>query len=175
MINMGNDYGGTGWGGGTESTDRLKQIARDEIRNPQTPPRRKVFLSYRFRDKDKVSMLRGQAKNENTDLDFIDMGLKVPFNSENADYIKAGIRERIRQSSVTLVVVSDSTHESDWVNWEIRESVNQGKGVVVVDIRTNPSTPLPAAINETSGVQVVKWDHTEIMDAIHTAAKQRTE
>lgn len=173
---MGSDrsfLGSVGGGGGTEDIGRLKEIARDEIENPETAPRRKVFISYRFQDKDKVSMLRGQAKNEDTDLDFIDMGLQVPFNSENADYIKAGIRERIRQSSVTLVVVSDTTHQSEWVDWEVRESIREGKGVVAVDLRTNQTTPLPEVISENPRIQIVRWNHREIMDAIHRAATER--
>ena len=77
----------------------------------------------------KVNLLRGQAKNENSNIEFNDYSLKAPFNSKDADYIKRGIREQIRQSSVTVVYLSDKTADSEWVDWEIQESIAMGKGV----------------------------------------------
>lgn len=65
--------------------------------------------------------------SKNYALGFFDFSQKVPFNSENADYIKRGLRDRISQSSVTIVLVTDVTHRSNWVNWEIRESIRQNK------------------------------------------------
>ena len=69
-----------------------------------------------------------RAKNESSNIEFNDYSLKAPFNSKNADYIKRGIRERIRQSSVTVVYLTDKTAGSKWVNWEIRESIAMEKG-----------------------------------------------
>lgn len=102
------------------------------------------------------------------------MSLRVPFNSENAEYIKRGIRERIKQSSVTLVFVSEDTHKSEWVNWEIKESLRLGKGVVVVNASKNPNVKMPDAVNENrSHIRVVPYRHREIMDAINEAAENR--
>lgn len=118
-----------------------------------------------------MDFLRAQAKNENSDLDFIDMSLQVPFNSENADYIKQGIRERIKQSSVTLVMASNTTYESEWVNWEIEESIRLGKRVVVVNTNKEGSIQMPNSVEQhRDKVEVVGWKHQEIMDAINRAA-----
>ncbi|VVB87327.1 Uncharacterised protein [uncultured archaeon] len=99
------------------------------------------------------------------------MGLRVPFDSENAEYIRSGIRSRIEQSSVTLVAVSETTYKSKWVNWEIRESLKMGKGVVVVNISNDPSIRMPDAVNENRNkIKIVSWKHLEIMNAIDTSA-----
>jgi hypothetical protein len=180
VIDMGDSGGvpynvGSGGGGGgdeetvTQNVSKLENIARKQIEHPEVPKRRRVFTSYRFRDKAQVELLRGQVKNKNSDLDFIDMGLKVPFDSDNADYIRSGIRERIRQSSVTLVFVSETTHESKWINWEIQESIDQGKGIVVV--RKDPSDKLPDALSNGNKVKVVGWNHEEIMNGINEVAE----
>ena len=121
-----------------------------------------------------VDFLRGQAKNEGSELDFIDMSLKVPFDSDNADYIKRGIRARIDQSSVTMVAVSEATHKSDWVNWEVRESIKMGKGVIVVKIKKDRPVRMPTAVEENRDkIKVINWNHKEIMDAIDEAAERR--
>lgn len=113
-----------------------------------------------------------RAKNKNTDLDFIDFSLRAPFNSKNAEYIKRGIRERIRQSSVTIVLITESTYKSEWVDWEIRESVRLGKGVVGVKLKDDSSIKIPNAIEE-HGFRVVGWNHEEIRQTINEAAENR--
>ena len=167
--------GGGGGGGtsyaGTNNIDKLEGLAREEIQKEIRPPRRRVFVSFRHTDKTTVDLLRGQAKNENSELDFIDMSLQVPFDSENAEYIRSGIRSRIEQSSVTLVAVSETTHESKWVNWEIRESLKLGKGVVVVKISNDSSIKMPDAVSENrSKIKIISWNHADIMNAINAAA-----
>ena len=167
--------GGGGWTpsyGGVSDIDRLQDIARKELEKPAPEPRRRVFLSFRGEDKTLVDLFRGQAKNKNTDLDFIDFSLRAPFNSENAEYIKRGIRERIRQSSVTVVLFTESTYKSEWVDWEIRESAKLGKGVVGVRLKDDPSIKIPDAIKE-YGFKVVGWNHAEIRQAINEAAENR--
>lgn len=164
-------------GGGNNSNydsrmiDRLSKVAKDSFKNTQ-PEKRNVFISFDSRDLDHVNLLRGQAKNENNDLEFNDYSLKEPFDSERAEYIKSGIRERIRQASVTVIYITDITHESDWVNWEVRESIEQGKGVICVHSGEAPPNNLPSFIGEFN-LKVVPWKHKELSDAIHEAAQKR--
>jgi len=176
VINLsGGPTGGyvTSRGGGSD-IDELEGIARGELKKLVSEPRRKVFISFDSDDLDKKRLLVGQAKNENSDLEFIDYSLKAPFNSENAEYIKSGIRERISQSSVTIVIATDVTHRSDWVNWEIEESFKQNKGVIVIDHRNNKSSKMPDAVNNNQDrVKVVSWNHQELNQAIQDAAEDR--
>lgn len=169
---MGGGGGGPPSYGEVSDVDKLQDIATRELEKPAPAPRRRVFLSFRGEDKTLIDLFRGQAKNQNTDLDFIDFSLRVPFNSENAAYIKRGIRERIRQSSVTVVLITKSTYKSEWVDWEIRESARLGKGVVGIRHPNDPSIRIPDAIRE-HGFTVVSWNHKEIRQAIDEAAEKR--
>lgn len=152
--------------------ERLAKVAQDSFKKAQ-PEKRNVFISFDSRDIQEVNLLRGQAKSEANDLEFNDYSLKEPFNSERAEYIKSGIRERIRQSSVTVIYVSDVTHESDWVDWEARESITQGKGVICVHKGDTPPTRLPKFVSE-FGLKVVPWKHKELSAAIEQASQKRT-
>ena len=100
------------------------------------------------------------------------MSLQVPFNSENAEYIKQGIRARINQSSVTLVMATDDTHQSEWVNWEIEESLRQEKGVLAMYSGDKPPSNLPDVIQK-NNIKVVPWNHETLMKEIERAAKKR--
>jgi hypothetical protein len=73
-----------------------------------------------------VNLLRGQSKNDKTDLQFDDHSVKEPYDSTNADYIQRNIREKIDHCSVTLVYLTDKTASSKWGNWEIEESLKRG-------------------------------------------------
>lgn len=156
----------------TRIIDRLSKVAQDSFKNAQ-PEKRNVFISFDSRDIQEVNLLRGQAKNEDNDLEFNDYSLKEPFDSERAEYIKNGIRERIRQTSVTAIYVSDVTHESKWVNWEARESIALGKGVICVHKGDTPPAKLPGFVKE-FGIKVVPWKHQELKEAIENAAQKRS-
>ena len=110
----------------------------------QVKPR--VFLSFRAEDRDHVNGLRLLAANPNYELDFYDESLRSAINSAQADYIKRLIREKIRRASVTLCLVSELTHTSRWVNWELKESLSQGKHVVAMAVKNVTSAILPAPI-----------------------------
>lgn len=163
--------GGGGRGLTPEELQRLERVAKESLKQGAEPEKRNVFLSFDSEDLAEVNLLRGQAKNENSDIEFNDWSLKEPFDSKDAEYIKRGIRERIRQSSVTVVYVTNRTAQSRWVDWEIRESIAMGKGVVAMYKGDAPPTSLPPAITEHK-IPLVPWNQRELSKAIQRAAKE---
>jgi len=132
---------------------------------------RNVFLSFVEEDIYLVNLFRGQAKNENNDMEFSDYSVKEPFDSENADYIKQQIRNLIKKVSVTLCLIGETTYKSKWVNWEIRTSSELGKGLVGVKLHSSPKDIIPQALKD-NGAEIVDWDIKEIVHAIERAAKK---
>lgn len=149
-----------GGGGGSSSIGNIQSLvdrAKQELRKgEQQGERRNVFISFAYEDINEVNLLRGQAKNENSPLEFNDWSVSESISSERAPYIKQKIAERIQQSSLTVVFLSDSTAKSDWVAWEIQESINRGKQVVGVYPQDSKPKVFPAAIKE-HGVKCVSW------------------
>jgi hypothetical protein len=142
----------------------LQSEAKAILRSGESQ-RRNLFISFAHEDMAQVNLLRGQAKNASSELEFNDWSLQEPFDSSRAEYIKQGIRERIRQSSATLVFVSTVTHASRWVDWEIRESLRLGKHVIAMYSGDKPPQPLPRALVE-HGITPVPWSHEAIMNAL---------
>lgn len=165
--------GGSGGGGRGLTSEELKMLeqkAKDILKESSKPAKRNVFISFASEDLEEVNLLRGQAKNENSDLEFNDWSLSKPFNSKEAEYIKRGIRERIRQSSVTVCFLSEHSAKSKWVDWEIRESVKLDKGVIAMYKGESQPKSLPIAIKEFK-IKLVPWNHKEISKAIEKEAK----
>lgn len=145
--------------------ERLARLAKDTLRKSGQAAKRNVFLSFAMEDRDEVNLLRGQAKNENAELEFNDWSLREPFDSDNAEYVRRGIRERMRQCSLTLVYLSPSSAKSPWVDWEISESIEMGKAVIGVYRGDRPPTQIPAAARS-NRIPLVPWRHPELMRAI---------
>jgi len=101
-------------------------------------------------------LLRGHAKNPNSDIEFIDHSVKESINSKRAEYIKQKITERINRCSQTVVYVSENTHKSHWVNWEVQKSLELGKKVIAVHKGDKPPAKLPESITKNK-INVVTW------------------
>lgn len=163
--------GGGGRGLTADELRRLEQVARDSLRRAAGARKHNVFISFVSEDLQEVNLLRGQAKNENAHIEFNDWSLKKPFDSKEAEYIRRGIRERIRQCSITIVYVSDEAADSKWVDWEIRESLTLGKGVVAMHSEARPPSELPKAVIDNK-IPVVPWNQRELADAIQKLARR---
>jgi len=157
--------GGGGRGLTPEELRRLEEAAKKSLRGGDRSRKCNVFISFASEDLNDVNLLCGQAKNQNSEIEFNDWSLKEPFDSKKADYIKRGIRERIRQCSVTVVYVSDKTADSKWVEWEINESISLGKGVVAMYKGDTPPARLPKAVTDNK-VPLVPWNQKELANAI---------
>lgn len=153
--------GGVGRGFKKRELQSLEKFAKDALRDGVQPRKRNVFISFVSEDLGEVNLLRGQAKNENSNLEFNDWSLKEAFDSDKAEYIKRGIRERIRQSSITICYISEDTAKSKWVDWEIRESIKLGKKVIAMHKGDKPPRNLPPAVKEFS-IPIVPWTHERI-------------
>ncbi len=149
-------------GGGGSGPGRIGDIeslldkAKSELRKGLEGKRRNVFLSFAYEDIGYVNLLRGQARNDNVPLEFNDWSVAEPINSERAAYIKQKISERIARSSVTVVFLSEHSAESEWVSWEIQESLLMGKRVVGVHPSGSTPTRVPAAFVN-SNLPKVAW------------------
>lgn len=150
--------GGGGTGGSIGNIRQLVDRAKQELRKGEMIGKRNVFISFAYEDVGTVNLLRGQAKNENVPLVFNDWSVSEPIDSERAPYIKQKISERISQCSVTVVFLSESSATSPWVDWEIEQTVKQGKHVIGVYPQNSEPAVQPAAFGRHK-IPTVAWPH----------------
>jgi hypothetical protein len=149
-----------GGGGGDSSrslgdTRDLENRAKEILKQADSG-RKNVFISFAFEDVDEVNLLRGQAKNENSEIDFNDRSVREPYDSDRADYIRQKLRERINQCSTMVVYLSDDTAQSPWVKWEVEKSIELGKKVIAVHAGDTAPGNIPDFIRANK-VEVVPW------------------
>lgn len=113
---------------------------------------RNVFISFHMEDESQVRFFTTQAKNENTAIEFRDYSVKEPFDEK----WRSNARERIRQTSATIVMIGSETATRPAVNFEIEESYRQGKKVIGVRIYKNENHPIPDAMKKNKA-PVINW------------------
>ena len=130
--------------------------------------KKRVFLSFIAEDKDRVSGLRLLAANPNYELDFYDESVKVPIDSDNANYVKARIKERINRTSVTVCLISENTYTSKWVEWELYESNTKGNTIIAMALKGVNRAILPKLVRE-KGLTFYSWDPSNLADLLSRA------
>ena len=108
-----------------------------------------VFIAFAIEDKTQRDFLVGQARNSKTPFEYIDMGVKEPYDTDWKDRV----RTRIRRSHGVITLISKDTLTSSGQKWEIDCAIEEKKPLLGVwaykNDRTNPLIM--------SGQRIVEW------------------
>lgn len=118
------------------------------------PPR--AFISFEMEDKWARDFLVQQARDQRNDIQFVDYSVQNPFDTS----WKTNCRERIKQTSGTIVLVGPTTYNSSAVLWEIEETARQGNFLFGIQIHKDRTHPIPAGLPATD---VIRWDFNQII------------
>lgn len=133
-------------------------IMSEEIKN--------VFVSHFHKDEENIDKLK---KLLSDDLVLRNYSVTTgKFNeAEDENYIKYEyLKPLITQSSVVICLIGPETHNSEWVDWEIREAEKLGKPIIGVYIQGAKESDIPPALNELAD-SIVGWNTDSIVDAIN--------
>ena len=130
---------------------------------------RRVFISYQHEDRAQASGFNLLRWNPNVDFEFVGRHLLSPVESEDPGYIRRKIREELHGSSVTAVLIGEGTAESYWVDFEIRESLERGNGLIGIRLKGHEDAPIPPALLE-AGARVIDWLPDRFAEEIEMAA-----
>jgi hypothetical protein len=134
---------------------------------------RRVFISYQHKDQLKAKGFNLMRYNEHLELKFAGRHLLDPVKSDNPAYISSKIREQIKWSSVTVVLIGDNTARSDWVGREIQWSLDKRPPNGLLGVRLSSDAPVPVELTE-RGAEILNWyepeDVHEFQAAIERAA-----
>ena len=138
-------------------------------------PRRNIFISYQHKDQMKAKGFNLLSWAKNVDVDFVGRHLLDPVESKNKQYIDTKIREQIKGSSVTVVLIGKDTKKSKYQPFEIEQSLAKDSPNGILGIKLDKSVKLPkdSAVGQLlrdAGAEVIDWDSKKFADAIERAA-----
>lgn len=117
---------------------------------------RRIFIAHRGEDKNQVKGFILLRWNENVDFTFFDRSLVDQVKSDDENYIKRCIREKMKGTSVTVVLIGKNTHKSKWVRWEVEESIDRDNGLLGIKLKGKADAKTPAVLKE-NDVEVISW------------------
>lgn len=125
-----------------------------------------VFISHYGKDDESVQALKKMLGEKGYTLRNSSIDSTKPNDAENPEYIKGLLRDGISWAGATIVLIGPQTHTRKWVNWEIEQSVKQGKPIIGVFIQGAKDSDIPEAFQK-FGDALVGWNSGKIIDAIN--------
>jgi hypothetical protein len=124
--------------------------------------KKRIFISFAIEDKTLRDFLVGQAKNENSPFEFVDMSVKKPWDSS----WKTNCRTRIKGCDGVIIIVTKNSKKADGQLWEVKCSKEEGipcRGI------WGSQDDRPASLpSEFSGIRVVNWTWDNIANWINS-------
>ena len=105
---------------------------------------RRVFISFHHKDRHAKELLKAQSKNKKIKLEFSDRSPERAFSNK----WKTKMKNRIRDSSATIIMIGKDTHRSKAVNWEIEQSRKAGNKIIGVQIHKGKHHRLPPTMRK---------------------------
>jgi len=117
---------------------------------------KRVFISFAIEDKWARDYLRGQARNENSPFEFVDMSVKEPWSEK----WKTQCRTRIKGCDGMIIFVSKNSRSADGQRWEIRCATEEAvRSLPIYTTSDNRPKILPP---ELKGRRIYNWTWANI-------------
>jgi hypothetical protein len=110
----------------------------------------RIFISFAIEDSYARDFLVGQARNNRSPFEFVDMSVKEPFDES----WKTRCRSRIRGCDGVIALISRNTARATGARWEIWCARDERIPILGVYI-SKDDRPLPPP--ELAGVSVIDW------------------
>lgn len=120
--------------------------------------RKTIFIAFAKEDENIRDFLKGQARNNNSPFDFIDMSVKDAYKESEW---KEKVRTRIRRSDGVLVVVSKNSPNSKGQKWEIKCAIEEGKPIRGIRAHSEDLTDI-------EGILTMYWTWDDIANWINS-------
>lgn len=115
----------------------------------------RIFISFAIEDSNLRDLLRGQARNNNSPFDYIDMSAKQPWDSA----WKTHCRTRIKGCDGVIAIVTANTPSASGQLWEISCAKEEGIPVLGIYGYSNKAGYIPATCGY---VNIVDWTWSNI-------------
>lgn len=123
---------------------------------------KRIFVSFAIEDERLRDLLRGQARNENSPFEFVDMSVKQPWDSQ----WKTKCRTRIKGCDGVISIITKNTKNASGQIWEMKCAKDEG--ISVVGIYGNDNHIGIDVPSECGYVKIMDWTWSNISKWIKT-------
>lgn len=129
--------------------------------------KKNIFISHVHKDDALLPKLKDLISKAGMEVRDGSINSDKPNEAKNPDYIKDKyLKPRIDWASTLVVLITHDTAQSDWVNWEIKYAIEQGKNVVGVYAQGATDADIPEELGKHAAA-IVGWQSDRVVDAIN--------
>jgi hypothetical protein len=139
--------------------------------------KKKVIISFDYdHDKHYKYLLEAWDANDDFEFSFAD-NTPEEINTDNVGRVKAGLTQKINEASYTLVIIgkyantkhknSNLIGEINWINWEIKKSIEAKNKLVAIKIDKSNDSPV-ALLGQTAS-WAMSFTEESILKALRDA------
>lgn len=110
---------------------------------------KRIFISFAMEDKTSRDFLVGQAKNDKSPFEFVDMSAKEPWSES----WKTNCRTRIKGCDGMIALLSKNTAQAEGALWEMKCAVEEHVPVLPVHIYKDNKGPVPSVLGKTKDIE----------------------
>jgi CobQ-like glutamine amidotransferase family enzyme len=121
---------------------------------------KRIFISFAIDDENLRDLLKGQARNENSPFEFVDMSVKQPWDSK----WKTNCRTRIRGCDGVISIVTKNTKNADGQIWEM--NCAKDERIPIVGIYGNDNHSGITIPSECGYIRLMDWTWDNISNWI---------
>lgn len=122
---------------------------------------KRIFISFAKEDIRLRDLLKGQARNENSPFEYVDMSVKQPWDSQ----WKTNCRTRIKGCDGMIAIITHNTRNADGQLWEIKCAKQEGVPVLGI---YGYSTHAGSVPSDCGNVRTVDWTWSNISNWLRT-------
>ena len=122
---------------------------------------KRIFISFAVEDSNYRDMLKGQARNENSPFELVDMSVKQPW--DNA--WKTKCRTKIKGCDGVIALLSKKTRNAEGARWEMKCAIEETIPTIGIHIHKYDKGSIPS---ELSGKKVIDWTWSGIKDFLNS-------
>jgi len=122
---------------------------------------KRIFISFAVEDKYARDYLVGQARNEKSPFEFVDMSVKEPWS----DSWKTRCRTKIKGCNGVIALLSSNTMKATGARWEMKCAIEEGIPIRGMYVSKDDICGIPT---ELLGKRVMHWTWSNIANFINS-------
>ncbi len=121
----------------------------------------RIFIAFAIEDKWARDYLVGQARNEKSPFDFVDMSVKEPWKED----WKKKCRTTIKGCDGVIAIISKNSPNASGQKWEMSCAIEEKIPMIGIRATSEDATQPPP---EFGGKKLIPWTWTDIAAFINT-------
>lgn len=122
---------------------------------------KRIFISFAMEDKYARDYLVGQARNEKSPFEFVDMSVKEPWS----DSWKTRCRTKIKGCNGVIALLSSNTMKATGARWEMKCAIEEGIPIRGMYVSKDDICAIPT---ELLSKRVMHWTWSNIANFINS-------